>query len=280
MTTVEDTQEIQNSVEVTNDGAIRQEFEYVNPLVVTPITGEITTSHDKTTNDYKQESILSFYSKWRLVSNKVIDTSTDGVIDYFNANLELLWHHCSLGNPSYSRTNTGAVNFFTQRAHVGVRFDVNYKFTIYSSSQQQGALYFAYSPALFNKNGFVDSCESILYMQKGKTISVQELNVSNPTLKESYLQLPYKVVAFGGETEVLMTIPFLMKYDYADTKMIPDGFTWGQIIVGIFSPLVVRELTYDKVTLRTDVSFSNVEFVGPNFKTDQTGMGNYNYGTP
>lgn len=269
MTTIEDNQEISNSVLSQPNGVIQQETEIVNPLSVDTDIGKLSLSHDHQTNDTRSENLQSFASKWRYYRNNLIETSSAiGVGARFYASLADYAAISTVGNPLLSTVTERNLYDF---AHAGIRFDVEYKFTIYSSSQQQGALIFSYYPGMAGSGqGYSEEYERLNGPIYGSTgIDYDEDTRSN------WMQIPYKIVSFGGETEVVMTIPFSTKYDFICPRTYPYTASWGHIQMKVFDPLVVKSGTYDKVHIRVERRLVDVKMIGPNFNKDVVNMGDY-----
>lgn len=268
MTTLEDSQEISNSTVSSPPGVIQQDTEIVNPVSLDVSMGALTLSHDHETNDQKIETIESFVSKWRFYESKIIETSSSGVVGTWWSSLRDYRHIATIGNPHLSDAG-----MFSDYAHAGIRFDLQLKFTIYSSSQQQGALIFVYWPGMCTRTHSPFTNTNLLGLD-GPIYGEKKPDLNYETI-ETYLQLPYKVVAFGGETEVVMTIPFSSKYDFIPTRNYHVDAAWGCIQMAIFDPLVVKSGTYDKVNIRVERRIVNLKLVGPNYNKDIVDMGDY-----
>lgn len=277
MTTPIETSQLTSVAKPPPEGELKQDVEVIDPVNITPLGGIPSTSKDTQSNDSKQESLESFLSKWRYHSTDLVETSSTGRIGVWSWNTNYFRQNC-IGFPLTEQTPAVITNMH-RGAYIGVRFDIEYKFTIYSSSQQQGALIFAIWPIMYSRS---DRMANIFHVANTEPIYddqglVRALRPAELTLSD-LTQLSHKVVLLGATTEIIIKLPYLSKYDFLPLAEWDEGMALSSIVCNVMEPLKVRSGTYDKVTIRTEYRFTNVKYVGPAFSNTDTLMGQYAHG--
>lgn len=274
MATPDEITTIADTVDVSPDGGKRQEYELTNPTPG-PSAPLATLSKDQVSNQSVEETILSFYAKWRFQQSISLSTSSTGNIYSEYVQLSTLFDMTDFSIPSVGSFIANGSEYI-QRTYVGVKFDMEYKFTLYSSSQQQGALIFYYFPGFSISTANADPIISYTANQTSNKFFTNGDPLGGIPSTVLNNQLPHKIISFGAETELIMTVPYLTKYDFIPIQNWPIQDSWGAIRVDVFDPLVVRSGTYDTVTVRVERRATNISFIGPSFVESISSMGSYN----
>lgn len=261
MATLDEERTVTDQVELPT--AIRQSVDLVNPIMMDKAPTSSSTTHDTVSNSNKQEDVQSLAEKWRYFDTLSIDKSFNGWSYTFDTNT--IKNDIGL--------IIGGFSTDTDCNYVGWRGDLQIKFTLYSSSVQQGAL-------LFSRYNFTPDSKFFELMNKfylqgynGPLLAGENLRIQMMT------QTDYKLVSLGAETELIVTLPMLTRFDF--TPFDYFSYDFSSIFVHYFVPMKTVSGAYDKAPLRIEMRMQNFQLIGSKFNTSDKpqdcALGSYRY---
>lgn len=223
--------------------ALKQEIDMVSPVIQEGVIDGPAPSQSRDIQSVttKMETALSMTEKWKLIGNYTVSKSSTGQIDYFDVGMLFMANHCPI--PFVIDTSNSEV-YYTQSF---CKFDVQFKFTIYSSSQQQGALIFAMLP-------FSSALLDYFNKMSGRDDKLGPLDLT---------QFQHRIISLGRNTEYIMTVPFMSKFTM---HPVGDNCPWSRMIFSVFDQLQCVEGTYDKILLKVETRLVNIAVSGSRFE--------------
>lgn len=247
--------------EIASTTVTAQESLHEVNSTVNPITNNETmqgnaqsTSHNLVSVSSKALDYKSYAENFRHIETRKIDKTTSDFVYYELIDVE--WVRSHLGLPGYSDADGNMLAF-------GVKFGVEFKFTLYSFSQQQGALIFATLPANLR--------DLAMFAYPYVTADLTNFDPKKAIQVQDMTQLNHKLVSFGGETQVYMRLPFMSTHDF---------YTYGRgllgtIMVRMFNNLECVEGVFDEINLKVEARCYDYQLFGAAHTTKSRSFGEY-----
>lgn len=265
MSTLDESQTVNDLI--TAAPAVRQDYEIANPVVVSgSVQGpSASTSHDHSSNTCKAETLISYAEKFRFITTFVMDKSKKRGDRLYTSSFDIHTVNVLLGKMF--------------RSYILHKFTFELKFTIYSSSQQQGALIFAQYPFDFSRmSGIGDNSGFGLGDIFQDTYYSSPVDIPSIALVAA-TQSNHTIISLGAETEVILKLPFCSSYDSYMYDYDYAAF-FAQVQVLVFDPMQCNAATNDVVTIRLEARRTDIDVSAPIWETTgPISVGEYAFGT-
>lgn len=217
-------------------------------------------TQQETMNRERLENEIAYYSKWRYFDTyPYLKESGVRVINVTPA----MWvkaiggYNISIGKVPFDHLDDGQNDYYLA---AGVAMDLDFKFSVVSNIQVQGALIFAYAP--FN----IEKWSQYLHKNQGA-------DAFTLTDAKAFIQLEHTILNLGTETEVIVTVPYVGAFETI-------GFEHRDLDIGSIGLGMLEELTWvgaasAKLYVRAEVRARNVRVTGRYFDGSIKAMGNH-----